>query len=65
MHVDDLAIGVLLNSLPASYQPLVMALDAVGNDLLTLDELIAKLINLKDNVQGFYKKENAFDGDLA
>ena len=44
---DDISIAILLNSLPQEYQPLVMALDAQGEEELELNTLIAKLKNLK------------------
>ena len=44
---DDITKGVILNSLPDRYDPLVMALDVVGASEITVEDLITKLNNLK------------------
>ena len=44
---DDITIAILLNSLPNEYQPLIMAIDVIGEEKLELKSIIAKLKTLK------------------
>jgi transposase InsO family protein len=44
---NDIIVAILLNSLPSEYDPLIMALDAIGEESLKLDNIISKLKNTK------------------
>jgi hypothetical protein len=44
---EDITVAILLNSLPSTYDPLIMAMDVVGEEKLQLDSVISKLKNTK------------------
>ncbi len=48
MVSDDELIVVLTNNLPDSYQPLIVSLELVDEKKLTVDYVIARLVNEED-----------------
>ena len=55
-----ICIALLLLSLPESYNPLITALDAVGEDTLNFQKVKGMLLNDADRISDAKKDEDAY-----